>query len=196
LNKNTNQHHRWFAGSLHLASLAVVALTLGTFYALVYQPLQRKYAGHVSRTEQLDLLLVKTGTEGAEYRRLRNRLSEMKTSVSKLHRQLADHPSESIVIEELNDIADEVGLEVLDYQIGLKEEQPSFSQTEIEFSCHGSYASICQFLQQAEQLTETTKLAKFELTSEANSRGYPIQLTFILYSEGRSHDTKERRGVL
>jgi len=174
----------------------VVTLTLGAFYALIYQPLQRKHAGHVSRTEQLDLLLVRTGTKGAEYRQLRNRLSEMKAKVTKLRSQLANHPSESKVIEELSDIADEVGLEVLDYQIGLKEEQQSFSQIEIEFRCHGSYASICQFLQQTEQLTETTKLSKFELNSEMNSRGYPIQLTFVLYSEGQSHDTKEKRGVL
>ncbi len=174
----------------------MVALTIGAFYALVYQPLLSKQAGHVSRSEQLDLLLVKTGTEGAEYRRLRNQLSEMKASITKLHRHLSDHPSESTVIEELNGIAEDVGLEVLDYQIGLTEEQLSYSQTEIEFRCHGSYASICRFLQQAEQLTETTKLSKFELTSEVNSRGYPIQLTFILYSEGQSHDTKEKRGVL
>lgn len=174
----------------------MVALALGGFYALVYQPMQRNREGHMSRSEQLDMLLIKTGTERAEYRRLRNQLSKMKESVDKIHRQLADRPSEATVIEDLSDIAADVGLEVLDYQIGLTEKQQPYSQTEVEFRCHGSYASICKFLDKAQQLTETTKLSKFELNSEKKSHGYPIQLTFVLYSEGQSHDTKEKRGFL
>ncbi len=185
-----------FVGLLHLSGVAVVVLTVGGFYALVYQPLQRKQAEHVSRTEQLDRLLVRTGTEGSEYRQLRNELSEMKESVEKLRLHLASHSSETGVIETLSGIAAEVDLEILDFQIGLTESLLTHSQTEVEFRCHGSYASICRFLEKAEQLTKTTKLSKFELQSEENSRGYPIQLTFVLYSEGQSHDTKEKRGTL
>jgi len=196
LNLLTSQHNRLFAGSLHLTGVAVVALALGGFYALVYQPLQHNREGHRSRSEQLDRLLIKTGTERTEYRRLRKQLRKTKASADRIHRQLAGRPSEATVIEDLSDIAADVGLEVLDYQIGLTEKQQAYSQTEVEFRCHGSYASICKFLEQAEQLTETTKLSKFELNSEKNSLGYPIQLTFVLYSEGQSHDTKEKRGVL
>ena len=42
------------------------------------------------------------------------------------------------------------------------------------------------FLQKAEQLTRTTKLSKFELNAKEKSHGYPIQLTFVLYSGGKS----------
>lgn len=142
------------------------------------------------------MLLVKTGTEGSDYHRLHKQLEEMKETVAELHSQLSDHPSESATIADLSDLATKVGLVVLDYSIGSTESQQTYSQTEVEFRCHGSYASICKFVQQAEQLTKTTKLSKFELHSGENSHAYPIQLTFVLYSEGESHDTKEKRGVL
>ena len=191
-----NPNSRMFAGSLHLAGVAVILLTVGGFYGLVHQPLQRKQARHRARTEQLKQLFVNTGTEAVEYRDLNSRLNEMKKTVENLHRQLADHASETRVIEELSSIAAEVDLDVLDYQVGLTKSLPTHSQTEVEFRCHGSYASICQFLEKAEQLTRTTKLSRFELKAERNSRSYPIQMTFVLYFEGKSHDTRERRELL
>ncbi len=174
----------------------MVAFAIGVFYALVFRPLQHKQEEHTARSEQLDLLLIQTGTEASEYRGLHKQLADMKDSVAEMHRQLAGQASETSVIEELSSIAAEVDLEVLDYQVGLTQSLPSHSQTEVEFRCHGSYASICRFLQKAEHLTKTTKLSTFELSSEKKSHGYPIQLTFVLYSEGKSHDTKERRGTL
>ncbi len=196
MNLLTHQLNRMFAGSLHLTGVAGVVLCLGGFYALVFQPLRQSQADHVARVEQIDKLLVHTGTEENEHRQLRTQLREMKESVAKLHHQLASDASEASVIEDLSRLAADVDLEVLDYQIGLTQSLPTHSQTEIEFRCHGSYASICQFLQKAEQLTKTTKLSKFELNSGKNSDQYPIQLTFVLYSEGKSHDTKEKRGIL
>jgi len=174
----------------------VVALTFGGFISLVYQPLLQKQAAHESRTQQLDLLVEQTGAAGSNYRALRSRLETMQESLTELHRQLAGHPTESEAIGEIGDIATQVGLEVLDYQIGLTESCLTYSQTEVELRCHGSYTSICRFLEKIEHLTKVTKLSKFELNSAKNSHGYPIQLTFVLYSEGQSHDTKEKRGDL
>ncbi len=73
---------------------------------------------------------------------------------------------------------------------------PTHSQTEVDFRCLGSYASICRFLDQAEQLAKTTKLSKFQLGPASGFDQYPIQLTFVLYSDASKHDTKEKRGVL
>ena len=185
-----------FALSLHLAGVTVLALAIGGFYALVLLPLQQKQAEYSARSEQLDMLLVNTGTEASDYRRLRDELASMNDSVAEMHRQLAGQSSETAVIEQLSQLASDVDLEVLDYQVGLTQSLPSHSQTSVDFRCHGSYASICRFLQKAEQLTRTTKLSKFELNAKEKSHGYPIQLTFVLYSGGKSHDTKESRGAL
>ena len=191
----TQQQNRMFAWSLHLAGAAVVLLVLGGFYALVYQPLECKNVERTERSEQLDVLLVQTGPVGGQYRRLRSELAKMKTSVAELESQFEGAQSGEEVIENISQLATDVNLEILDYQIGLAESLPTHSQIEVAFRCRGAYASICRFLEKTEHLTKTTKLSKFELDSSSNSGSYPIQLTFVLYSEAKSHDTKERRGV-
>ena len=196
MSKLKHQQNRMYVWSLHLAGVAAVAVAVSGFYGLVYQPLQQKQADYISQSEQLDFLLQKTGTEASDYRRLREELQDAKATVAELRRQLADQVSETVLIDQLRQLAATVDLHIVDYQVGLTNSLPTHSQTELELSCHGSYASICRFLQRAEQLTKTTKLSKFELQSSDKLSSYPIQLTFVLYSDGNSNDTREKRGVL
>lgn len=196
MNLSPSRNNHLFTWTLHLAGVGVIALTLGGFCILVYQPLQAKRIHQAERSEQLDVLLVKTRTTGSEYRRLRSRLAEMQSSVAEMQSQLKQAPTEKERIQNISDIATNVGLKIQDYQIGLNQSLATHSQTEVEFQCVGSYASICKFLHQTEQLTRITKLSKFELNSTGNSDVYPIQITFVLYSGAQSNDTKERRGVL
>jgi Tfp pilus assembly protein PilO len=140
--------------------------------------------------------LLQSGAEGREYRRLRDQLADMTESIGKLHAQLQSPQHEAAFVAELRGMADGVDLEIVNTQIGVTKTLPTHSQREVALDCYGSYASICQFLQQAEQFAKTTKLSKFALSATDNSDRYPIQLTFVLYSEGNSHDTKQKRGVL
>lgn len=185
------QPNRWFEYSLHLLGIGALALLLGGFYALVYQPLLRSQADHASRADQIDKLLLAQSTEGAEYRRLRKKLVDMQSSIAELRGQLASEQSETELLAELSSLAQTADLKVLDFQAGTTQNFPTHSTTEVEFRCNGSYASICQFLDAAEKLTKTTKLSKIELESYTNPHSYPIQLTFVLYSGAQSHDTKE-----
>lgn len=196
MNLQSNQQSRYFGYSLHALGAAVTALTVGLFFALVYQPLVEKREQNVSRAEQIDRLLQSHSSEGSDYRRLRSQLEEMKGAVAELHSQLAQELSEEALLADISEIAAESDLQILDYQVGSPKSLLTHSITEIGFSCHGSYASICKFLEKAEQITKIAKLSKFELESSENSYSYPIQLTFVLYSEGKSNDTREKRGVL
>lgn len=196
MNSPRKQKNRTFSWILHLSGVATTALLLIGFYGLVYKPLQSKQAKNETRLEQVSNLLQHSGSEGAEYRRLRNQLDEMKQVVKELQAHLAEDSSPQEVVEQLGEIASAANLRIVDYQIGLTDSKPTHSRTEVEFSCLGSYASICNFLDQAEQLTKTTKLSRFELEAKNKSRHHPIQLTFVLYSEGKSNDRKDKRGVL
>ncbi|MEM8945440.1 MAG: type 4a pilus biogenesis protein PilO [Planctomycetota bacterium] len=196
MNLISRKQPRWFGFSLHLLGLVATALTIGAFYGFVYQPLLRKQKDHASRTEQLDQLLLKQGSEAGEYSRLRRQLDAMRKSVSDLHHELAEDQSDQSLLAAIQGVAKESDLQVLDFQIGEKQSFATHSLTEVEFQCHGSYASICGFIQQAEQITKIAKLSNIEMQSRTNSLRYPIQLTFVLYSEGNSNDTKEKREVL
>jgi len=184
------------ASSLHLAGAAAVALAMGIFYLAVYWPLENQAIAHETRAEQIDALFAHSPAVARKYRELRDRLASVQASVDQLHLQLAHQQTEKTAIDSLTEIAKNTNLEIIDYDLGHSQRLAAYSVTELELQCHGSYDSICRFLAQAEQFTKTAKLSRFELGSAANFERYPIQLTFVLYSEGQSHDTKEGRGVL
>jgi len=193
IRKKTN---RLFVSSLHLVGAAAVGLLVVVFCVLVYWPLEGRQADAVTRVGQLDALLLRAGSEGREYRGLRDKLASLETLVAETQAELTVENSETTVLERLNKIATDFELVVEDYEVGQTKRLMTHQETNVEFRCLGSYASICRFLEVAEKLTKTTKLAKFELNESKNFDGYPIQLTFVLYSRGESHDTKEKRGVL
>jgi len=192
----SNQHNRVYAWTLHILGATAVTLILGAYYVLLYQPLERQRAEAGDRIAHFDRELLRSGTEGREYRQLRDQLSEMTDSIAKMHVQLHAPQQEVAFVAELRSMADAVDLDIVNTQVGVTKTLSTHSQREVALDCHGSYASICQFLQQAEQFTKITKLSKFKLSATENSTRYPIQLTFVLYSEGNSHDTKQKRGVL
>ena len=196
LNLIPKQQPGWFATSLHATGLGVTALTLCGFYSLVYQPLLEKQDAHGSRAEQLSRLQTSQGTETNEFIQLREQLETMQQSVSDLHRQLSKDHSEESLLADIQAIAADSDLQVIKHQFGERQNFSTHAITYVEFQCAGSYDSICRFLQQAEQITKTAKLSNLELQSANNSQSYPIQLTFVLYSEGESNDTRERREVL
>jgi len=162
----------------------------------VYQPLERKQAVDSERAEQLDMLLSHSSDEARKYRKLRDELARMTSDIAEVETQLATQLQDSSWVESLSEMATSHDLEVTDYRIGITQTQPTHDETTVEFRCLGSYASICKFLEKAEQLAKTTKLAKLSLCPALNFDRYPLHLTFVLYSDGNSHDTKEKRGVL
>ncbi len=191
-----DQGSRYFGLAMHAIGVAITAMLVGLFYMFVFKPLDNSKEQYISRTEQLGALLQSNASQGSEYRRLRAQLDEMKQSVAELHAQLAQEFTEESLLAKLGEIATESAVQILDHQIGQPQTLLTHSLTEVEFNCHGSYDSICRFLEQAEQITKIARLSKLELDPRDNSRSYPIQLTFVLYSEGKSNDKREKRGVL
>ncbi len=190
-----HQGTRYFGFTLHAIGVAITAVLIGLCYVLVFKPLDNSKEQYLSRTEQLDALLQSNASEVGDYRRLRSQLDEMKHSVAELHSQLAEEFTEESLLARLNEIAAVSGIQILDHQIGEPQTLLTHSLTEVEFHCHGSYDSICRFLEQAEQITKIARLSKLELDPRDNSRSYPVQLTFVLYSGGKSNDKREKRGV-
>ncbi len=158
--------------------------------------MERRQGERVDRTKQLGTLLLQSKSVRNGHQELRDRLGAMQKSVHDLRGSFSTKQPERAFLKEVHRVAESTELQISDYQVGLKKSLPTHSQTEVQFRCNGSYASVCQFLEQIKHLTKTTKLSRFRLDAETNLEVYPIQLTFVLYSEAQSHDTKEKRGVL
>ena len=195
--KKLNNHRKHiYECSLHLAGMAVVAAVIGLFYVLVHQPLQRRQAVYETRTAQLAQLQKASLPEVQAYRELRAKLTSMKASIFEVREKLASEAELETLVDEVTNLALEVDVQLISSEIGSTKQLATHSQTEVEFQCRGSYDSICQFLHRAEKLTKIAKISGFELQSSINPGGYPLQLTFVLYSGGVSNDISKKRGVL
>ena len=80
--------------------------------------------------------------------------------------------------------------------MGMISELESYSQAELTFQCKGSYASICQFLHEIDHLARITEISNLQIESADNFHSYPLQVTFVLYFGGATHDRSMKGEVL
>lgn len=193
---NHQIQHRWFATSLHLSGATVVALLVGAFYACWYRPLVQERVGHAVRVEQHEKLLSFAPSIRSEHQRLRKRLANIRDTVADVRRRMPAEPPDDAFVRDVRQLADRVGLEVLDDRRGVAQRAATHSQTEVSFRGRGSYASICRLLDEVEHLARITKVSKLELETSPNPDAYPFRVTFVLYYGVPANDTNERRAGL
>ena len=79
---------------------------------------------------------------------------------------------------------------------------PTHSLAEVTVHGVGSFASICQLLDEINQLARITKISQLELKTDSKPNSYPLQVTFVLvYGIGSNDpvdtvDTIRKEGVL
>ena len=187
---------RMFRRLLCVIGCAVVLAVIGVFYYAYLKPRSVEYQRMEGRIAQLETLMANPGEAARDYRELRSAVSLVQTQIAEVQSDYLEAVDPATVMQQLTSLAREQRLEVFDYDISAPKALDTHVQTEIELHCRGSYASICRFLDQAEQLTCVTKLSSLEIDSSGNSELYPVELTFVLYSKVESHDREDKRGVL
>jgi len=181
--------------ALHAGGIAVVVVAIAVFYKFVYCQLHERSVADYERAEQLQLLLASSSQVQRVQRPLREELSKLELEVAAIRGRLPDTFDKTAFVREVCEAADATALQVLDYRLSAPQLGPSFSSTEVSLVCTGSFASICRFLQEIDQLARVTEISKLDLASEINSDEYPFQVTFVLYYGAKSHDRK-REDVL
>lgn len=174
----------------------MLASVVGAFHAFFYHPLVNKQEEHRLRTEQLNTLLQQSREALQKHRQLQKQLHALQEKIPAARRRLPNESFEAEFVSQVSNIAKSVDLQIVDYQQGTVQKAATHSKAEVQFRCHGSFASICHFLHEVSQLTRITKISKFDLKTEKNSHRYPFQVTFVLYYGVPSNDTSETRGVL
>jgi len=174
----------------------VLALTVGVFYALLYQPLVHKQEDHRLRSDQLSSLINQSRGVQRDHRQLRKQFNTLQEKIAATRHRLPSESLEAEFVSQIGDVAESMDLRILDYQQVAAQEAPSHSKTEVQFRCNGSFASICHFFHEVSQFARITKISAFDIQSDLNSNHYPFRVTFVLYYGVPSHDTSETRGVL
>jgi Tfp pilus assembly protein PilO len=123
-------------------------------------------------------------------------LQGLQRTATETHQRLPALPLDREFVSEVRQVADRVGMEILDHRLSPQQKVATHSQTEVSFRCRGSYASICKFLSEIEQLARLTKVSKLELESDDYLDRYPFQVSFVLYYGLATNDTNERRAEL
>ena len=193
IDKDGEQPVGW---ALHAAGVATLALVVGAYYFLVYQRLEIRQQSDSQRIDQLTTLLSESAPVQRENRDLRQELNALEASIAAIRERLPHEMRREEFTDELNRVAQEVGLHVLELRWGATEVTPSYTQAEVQLECDGTYASICRFLDEVSQLTRITDIAQLQLEADAESRNHPFQVTFVLYYGVDSHDSDKNKGVL
>lgn len=181
---------------LHGAGLLCVAGIVAAYGWFVLRPLVEHEQLCQVRIAQLEDLLIQTPKVRQENRAYNAELASLKHSVEETQRRLPPELREHEFVEQVRQVATKAGMEVGDYQMGLITELESYSQAELSFQCKGSYASICQFLHEIDHLARITEISNIQIESADNFHSYPIQVTFVLYFGGTTHDRSMKGEVL
>ena len=184
---------RWLDRLVHLGGAAITLLTVVGFYAVIYRPLNLRQAEHVARYEQLVMLTAHAEKIQRQHTALRRELASLIQVADAARGRLPSEAREDAFVSDVRRIAAETQVELNDHRLEPPQRFVTHSQTAIRCDCTASYASICRFLQQVEQLARITKIARLELQSRDNSGVYPFQITFVLYYGVPANDTNERR---
>jgi Tfp pilus assembly protein PilO len=181
---------------MHGAGLLCVASVVAAYGWFVIKPLVEHERLCQQRIAQLETLLAKTPKVRQENRAFHAELASLRHTVEETQRRLPTELREREFVAQVRQVAAKSGMEVSDYQMGLTTELESYSQAEVTFQCKGSYASICQFLDEIDHLARITEISNLQIESADNFHSYPIQVTFVLYFGGRTHDRSMKGDVL
>ncbi len=183
-------------GVLHGAGVLMVVLMVGAFIQFGFVPLVDDQQLCDQRITQLESLLAKAPQVQAEHQQRTVELASLKESVVETQRRLPSELREHEFLDQVRAAASKTGIELGEYHLGAIEELASYSKANLTFACHGSFASICRFFNEIDHLARITEISNLQIETTENFKRYPLQVTFVLYFGGATHDRNMRGEVL
>jgi len=191
-----NYRQNLVSWSLHASGFLAVALVLTVFYQLGYARLADQGEAYEKRAEQLDQLLATSDAIRRKHQSLRQELNNLEQEAATMHRRLPPDLQKEQFEGAVRKAADEVGFDFEKFTWSTPNPTPSYSLAEVTVDGVGSFASICQFLSEINQLARITKISRLQLKSDPNSESYPFQVAFVLVCGIQSNDTNRKGDVL
>ncbi len=191
-----HKHQNLASWALHATGFLAVALILATFYQLGYAQLADQSEVHASRAEQLNKLLATEDAVRQKHQSLRQELDNLEQEAATMRHRLPHGIEKDQFESSIRKAAAKVGfrLEIATWNTPIP--TPSHSLAEVTVHGDGSFASICRFLNEINQLARITKISRLQLESDSEFQSYPFQVTFVLVYGIQSNDTDRKDGVL
>ena len=172
---------RWIGAGLHGLGLLIVAGTAAAAYTLLWVPLAEQV--HQARDLQT---IVQAKLDGAiearlEHRRLLSALAKIERDAAALQRRIPEEPLEADFLAELTTAAQQVNLQIQNYQPGIVMVEPTCSQLEIVLSGLGSHQSICGFLDRLTRSPRLSRVLTLEIDAAADGELYPVSMKLVIF---------------
>jgi len=172
---------RLLGACLHALGLLIAAGTAVAAHALLWVPLAEEVneAGNQHTTVQAKF-------DGAmearlEHRRLLTTLAKIERDAAALQRRIPEEPLEADFLAELTKAAQQVNLQIQNYQPGVVTVEPTCSQLEIVLSGVGSHRSICGFLDRLTRSPRLSRVLTLEIDSAADGGLYPVSMKLVIF---------------
>jgi Tfp pilus assembly protein PilO len=180
---------------LHAAGLVVLGAAGFAVYSLAYLPLAKEEQNCVARMSVIDKLLVESAKVRAAHATFKDSLEKIQDRTEALRQRIPDRPCETEFLEQMNQAADEEGLEIRDYRRGTVTVEDAHSFLEVRVLGTGTYREICGFLDRLARLPRISTVEKVTINSDATTEAYPVDLTLRLYFGARKKPAEEGKAV-
>jgi len=196
MNHDKDNQLRYTNWALHAVGSLAVALVLTAFYQLGYAKLVEQGEAYDNRSDQLEKLLATSDAVRRKHQLLRQELDDLRQEAATMHRRLPHELQKDLFEDSLLSAALKVGIRLENPDWSTPKHTPTHSLAEVSVEGIGSFASVCQFLSEINQLARITKISHLQLRSNPESEAYPFEVTFVLVYGIESNDTDKKEEVL
>jgi len=189
---------RQFSRILHYAGLLAALACATASYSWLHVPIFDDISRTAERIEELKLSMQNAAVIHEQHQRASERLATANQRIAKVRERVPSEADAGEFLSEVSRIASQENLAIKDFQPEAPTNMDGYAQMKVTLEGHGSYASICTFLDRIANLERLAKLQDLKLSATGNATEYPVTATLIIYFGLRGKDakisTEEKRG--
>lgn len=150
-------------------------------FAFLVTPMQFKFASAERAINQLNVFLGRSNEVIAREGEMRRQLESSRDELRLLQNRVPRTPQADQFLKQLDDLAKDSGLTILDYQPGKTISNETHSETQIELSGKGGYINLCRFLEGLVGLPRLCRIRTMQIQSVSEGGEYPVDLSLSIY---------------
>jgi len=179
--KTPDEQLNQFGWVLHVVGFGLTAVCCVFAFAFVVTPMQYKITAAAREANQLQLFLDRTEIIVSRESDLRGQLSVSRAQLSELQDRVPRTPRAGEFLRQLDELAKQKDLTILDYQPGQTIDHVTHSETQIEMAGKGNYGRLCRFLDGLLHLPRMCRIRTMRIQSVSDGDEYPIDLSLSIY---------------
>lgn len=187
---------RRYDHSLNAALLMLTIAVIAVGYFTIFRPIESQLVSLRQQTAERQELVQKASAISQTNRTLTEQLAKTTLAAGQMEQRIPTAPRESDFLAQICQLADRVGMEVVDYQNGAIQTLENHREMEVKLNTRGEYEPLCKFLEQVDQVPRLCRLTNLDIASEPTGGSLSIVLTFRIYFSPPTESTLASQGQI